>query len=139
MKDSELIRKNYNEILSVMELADAETYMNTNCEYRVYIDSEGCVGYEVWAAGDNGYYRFCGDYYRVYIATMCHQFFDILDDYWYVGNYVNGEWYGKEKYTDEENDTAMQEAIEEATTSYEAVESYRFLIEERIAQCEEEE
>ena len=74
MKISELIRKNTENLINIMQEAEAESYRKTSCEYRVYIDSEGECGYEEWVAGDNGWFEFRDpDYHRYYIHTFCKQ------------------------------------------------------------------
>lgn len=79
----ELIESNKEEILSTMKEAEASAYRYPSCEYRVYIDTDGKCGYEEWVANDNGWYQFRGDYERCYIHTFCHQYFDVLWDYWF--------------------------------------------------------
>ena len=85
MKISELIRENTENLIDTMQKAEAASYRNTSCEYRVYIDSEGECGYEEWVAGDNGWFEFRDpDYYRYYIHTFCNQYYDIVRDWWFA-------------------------------------------------------
>lgn len=73
------------DIIRVMKEAENAAYHYPTCEYRVYIDTDGDVGYEEWLAGDRCWYQFHNDYDRLYIHTFCHQYFDILFDYWFNG------------------------------------------------------
>ena len=83
MKISELIRENTENLIDTMKKAEAASYRNTSCEYRVYIDSEGECGYEEWPAGDNGWFEFRDpDYDRYYIHTFNKQYYDIVRDWW---------------------------------------------------------
>lgn len=75
-------------ILNALREADANAYRHPNCEYRVYIDSDGEVGSEEWLARDNGFYQFRDGYYRNYVATLCHQYYSILWDCWYLDGFV---------------------------------------------------
>lgn len=73
MKISELIRENTENLINSLKEADAAAYRNTDCEYRVYIDSNGECGIEEWLAGDLGWYEFRDpDYRRYYIHTFCY-------------------------------------------------------------------
>lgn len=121
------IEANREAIIKEFRKADAAAYRNTGCEYRVYIDSEGETGSEVWPAGDNGYYRFSGDYSRTYIGTICREYYDLLDDYWYEGSDLRAA-----DRTEAENEAAMQEALEEVLWSYEAEQEYQAMVDEAI-------
>lgn len=80
MKTSELIRENTENLINALKEADAAAYRNTDCEYRVYIDSNGECGIEEWLAGDLGWYEFTDpDYRRYYIHTFCY-----ARDLWFV-------------------------------------------------------
>lgn len=80
MKISELIRENTENLINIMQKAEAASYRNTSCEYRVYIDSEGECGYEELVAGDNGWFEFTDpDYHRYYIHTFCY-----VRDWWFA-------------------------------------------------------
>ena len=50
MKISELIRENTENLINSLKEADAAAYRNNDCEYRVYIDSNGECGIEEWLA-----------------------------------------------------------------------------------------
>ena len=123
MKISELIRENTEKLIDTMQEAEAESYRKTSCEYRVYIDSEGECGYEEWLAGDSGYYQFLRDYYRYYIHTFCKQYFDIVSN-WLFANHDEPKEYDRE--------AIMEEAIEAATSSSEAFDGYKDIIEYAI-------
>ena len=135
MKISELIRKNTENLIETLQKAEAESYRKTSCEYRVYIDSEGECGYEEWVAGDNGWFEFRDpDYHRYYIHTFCKQYFDIVSDWWFSDR-DEPEAYDRE--------AIMEEAIEAATSSSEAIDNYEAIIENAIeyaieAESEEE-
>lgn len=79
----ELIEENRDKILDELKAADEAAYRRPACEYRVYIDTEGDVGHEEWLANDNGWFQFRDGYDRCYIRTFCHQYYDILWDYWF--------------------------------------------------------
>ena len=124
MKISELIRENTENLIDTMQKAEAASYRNTSCEYRVYIDSEGDCGYEEWLAGDNGWFEFRDpDYERYYIHTFCKQYFDIVSDWWFSDR-------AEPKECDRES--IMEEAIEAATSSSEALDGYKDIIEYAI-------
>ena len=131
MKKSELIRENTENLIDTMQKAEAESYRKTSCEYRVYIDSEGECGYEEWVAGDNGWFEFRDpDYVRYYIHTFCNQYYDIVRDWWFADD---GE---PEEY---DRESIMEEAIEAATSSSEALDGYEAVIENAIEQAIEAE
>ena len=72
------------DIIRVMKEAENDAYHYPTCEYRVYIDEEtGEVDYEEWLAGSNSFYN--SGTARFYIHTFCHQYFDVLFDYWFNG------------------------------------------------------
>lgn len=135
MKISELIRENTENLINTLKEAEAASYRNTSCEYRVYIDSEGECGYEEWVAGDNGWFEFTDpDYDRYYIHTFNKQYYDIVRDWWFAGD---GE---PEEY---DREAIMEEAIEAAINSSEALDGYEEIIEYAIrdaieAESEEE-
>lgn len=135
MKKSELIRENTENLINALKEADAAAYRNTACEYRVYIDSDGKCGHEEWLAGDSGWYEFTDpDYRRYYIHTMCHEYYDIVRDWWFADD--EPDEYDRE--------AIMDEAIYEATNSAEAFYGYEAIIEHAIesaieAEREEEE
>lgn len=136
MKTSELIRKNTENLINALKEAEAASYRNTSCEYRVYIDSKGECGYEEWVAGDNGWFEFRDpDYHRYYIHTFCNQYYDIVRDWWLSEVTDEPEEYDRE--------AIMEEAIEAATNSSDAFGSYDAIIENAIehaidAESEEE-
>ncbi len=120
MKISELIREKTENLINTLREAEAASYRNTSCEYRVYIDSEGECGYEEWVAGDNGWFEFRDpDYHRYYICTMCNQCFDIVRDWWFSGD---------DEPEDYDREAIMEEAIEAATNSSDAIDSYEAVI-----------
>ena len=123
MKISDLIHENTEKLIETLQKAEAESYRNTSCEYRVYIDSEGECGYEEWLAGDSGYYQFLRGYCRYYIHTFCKQYFDIVSDWWFA-NHDEPKEYDRE--------AIMEEAIEAATNSSEALDGYKDIIEYAI-------
>ena len=136
MKISELIRENTENLIDTMQKAEAASYRNTSCEYRVYIDSEGECGYEEWVAGDNGLFEFRDpDYHRYYIHTFCNQYYDIVRDWWFADG---------DEPEDYDREAIMEEAVEAATNSSYAFGSYDAIIENAIehaidAESEEEE
>lgn len=79
----ELIESNHEKILAELEAAEDSAYRFPDCEYRVYIDTDGETGREEWPAKDCGWYEFRGDYARCYIHTFCYQYFDVLWDLWF--------------------------------------------------------
>lgn len=85
MNALELIEKNREKLIKAMQEADATAYKYPMCEYRVYVDTDGDASWEEHVAGDNAYTVFKGNYDRVYVKTYCHQFFDVLWDYWFCG------------------------------------------------------
>lgn len=124
MKIYELIRENTENLIDTLQKAEADSYRNTSCEYRVYIDSEGECGYEEWPAGDNGWFEFRDpDYYRYYIHTFNNEYYDIVRDWWFADD---GE---PEEY---DREAIMEEAIEAATNSSDAFGSYDAIIENAI-------
>ena len=135
MKISELIRENTENLINTLREADAASYRNTSCEYRVYIDSEGECGHEEWVAGDNGLFEFRDpDYERYYIHTSNNQYYDIVRDWWFSGDDEPKEY---------DREAIMEEAIEAATNSSDAIDSYEAVIENAIehaieAESEEE-
>lgn len=136
MKISELIRENTENLIDIMQKAEAESYRKTSCEYRVYIDSNGECGIEEWLAGDLGWLEFRDpDYDRYYIHTFCNQYYDIVRDWWFADDDE------PEKY---DREAIMEEAIGAATNSSDAFDSYEAIIENAIeheieAEREEEE
>lgn len=85
MNHINLIKTNEDTILNELREADKQAYRYTGCEYRVYVDTNSDVGTEEWAAGDNGWLQFREDGYdRVYVATLCHEYYSILWDYWFA-------------------------------------------------------
>lgn len=80
MKISELIRENTENLINSLKEADAAAKSKHDCEYRVYIDSNGECGIEEWLAGDLGWYEFRDpDYRRYCIHTFCY-----ARDLWFV-------------------------------------------------------
>ena len=149
MKISELIRENTENLINTLRKADAASYRNTSCEYRVYIDSEGECGYEEWVAGDNGWFEFRDpDYERYYIHTFNNQYYDIVRDWWLADDDEPDEDDDEHEEDDDELDeddreAIMEEAIEAATNSADAIDSYEAVIENAIehaieAESEEE-
>lgn len=127
MKISELIRENTENLIDTMQKAEAASYRNTYCKYRVYIDSEGKCGYEEWLAGDNGWFEFGAGYDRYYIQTFNKQYFDIVSDWWFA-NHDEPKEYDRE--------AIMEEAIEAATNSAEALDGYKAIIENAAIEYE---
>ena len=106
MKPSELIRENTENLINALQEADAAAYRNTNCEYRVYIDSNGECGIEEFPAGYLGCYESRDpDYRRYYIHTFC---------------YMRDRWFADPEEYDRE---AIMEAIgdSESKDVYEAI------------------
>lgn len=136
MKKSELIRENTEKLIDTMQKAEAASYRNTSCEYRVYIDSEGECGYEEWPAGDSGWFEFRDpDYERYYIHTFDNQYYDIVRDWWFSDDDEPEEY---------DREAIMEEAIEAATSYSESLGRYEAIIENAIeyaieAEREEEE
>ena len=84
-----LIHEHEDEILAELRKADKLAYSFPSCEYRVYVDTDGEVGHEEWAAGDNGWYEFRdSDYDRDYVGTFCHEYYSILWEYWFADSAV---------------------------------------------------
>lgn len=80
----EFIEDRQDDIIVEMAKADADAYRSSGAEFRVYIDTDGNIGTEEWAAGDSGYFRFHDpDYERVYLGEFCHQCYDVLWDWWF--------------------------------------------------------
>ena len=135
MKLSELIRENTENLIDTMQKAEAASYRNTACEYRVYIDSEGECSYEEWVAGDNVWFEFRDpDYHRYYIHTFNKQYYDIVRDWWLAD---------KDEPEEYDREAIMEEAIKAATNSADAIDSYEAIIENAIeheieAESEEE-
>lgn len=134
MKISELIRENTENLINTLKEAEAASYRNTSCEYRVYIDSEGECGYEEWVAGDNGWFEFTDpDYDRYYIHTFNKQYYDIVRDWWFADDDDPEE---DDDELDEDDDgldeddreAIMEEAIEAVTNSSEALDGYEEII-----------
>lgn len=138
MKISELIRENTENLINALKEADAAAYRNTNCEYRVYIDSNGKCGNEEWLAKDGGWYEFKDtDYRRYYIHTFCYEYYDIVRDWWLADDDDPEEDDDELDEDDDELDeddreAIMEEAIEAATNSSEAFDSYEAIIENAI-------
>ena len=139
MKISELIRENTENLIDTMKKAEAASYRNTSCEYRVYIDSEGECGYEEWVAGDGGWFEFTDPYYdRYYIHTFNKQYYDIVRDWWLADD--DDELDEDDDELDEDDDeldeddreAIMEEAIEAAINSSEALYGYEEIIEYAI-------
>ena len=135
MKISELIRENTENLIDTLQKAEAASYRNTSCEYRVYIDSDGECGYEEWVAGDNGWFEFRDPgYHRYYICTMCNQYYDIVRDWWFADG---------DEPEDYDREAIMEEAIYAATNSADSIDNYEAAIENAIehaieAESEEE-
>ena len=134
MKISELIRENTENLINTLQKAEAASYRNTSCEYRVYIDSEGECGHEEWLAGDLGWYEFTDPYYcRYYIHTYNNQYYDIVRDWWLADDDEPDEDDDEHEEDDDEpeeydREAIMEEAIEAATNSSEALDSYEEII-----------
>ncbi len=89
MNYTNLIREHEDEILAELRKADKLAYLYPSCEYRVYVDTDGEVGHEEWASGDNGWYEFRDpDYDRIYVGTLRHEYYSILWDYWFADSDV---------------------------------------------------
>ena len=138
MKVSELIRENTENLIDTMKKAEAASYRNTFCEYRVYIDSEGECGCEEWVAGDLGWFEFTDpDYYRYYIHTFSNQYYDIVRDWWLADDGEPDEDDDELEEDDDEleeddREAIMEEAIEAAINSSEALGVYEEIIEYAI-------
>ena len=150
MKISELIRENTENLINALKEAEAASYRNTDCEYRVYIDSEGECGYEEWVAGDNGWFEFSDpDYDRYYIHTFCNQYYDIVRDWWFADDDDPEEDDDDLEADDDEleeydREAIMEEAIEAAIGNNESSGAYEEIVERAIedaieAEREEEE
>lgn len=109
MKISELIRENTENLINSLKEADAAAYRNTDCEYRVYIDSNGECGIDEFPAGYLGWYESRDpDYRRYYIHTFC---------------YMRDRWFSDPEEYDHE---AILEAIGDAESKdvYEEIVKY---------------
>lgn len=84
MDTIEMINANREKIINALKTAERESYLHTECEYRVYIDSKGECGDEEWIANDNGWFEFRDGYSRAYIHTFCSQHYSVLWDWWFV-------------------------------------------------------
>ena len=126
MKDKnwkiELIRKHYDEIVSMMKMANKTAILYPMCEYRVYIDSNGDIDYEEHTQGSHERYVFRDpDYCRIYIHTYSHPCYDVLWDYgWPDRDYLQGaveQEYGNIDIdlSGAYNDDSLIDAVIEAT------------------------
>ena len=79
----ELIEANKSSIMDQMKEAEEAALRYPTCEYRVYISTNGLAGREEWPANASGYYQFRDGYERCYLRTFCHEYYDVLWDYWF--------------------------------------------------------
>lgn len=110
MKISELIRENTENLINALKEADAAAFRNTNCEYRVYIDSNGECGIEEFPAGYLGWYESGDpDYRRYYIHTFCY-----VRDWWFA----DPEEYDHEAIMEAIGDDVGSKDVYEAIAEY---------------------